>query len=176
MKIKNLFIISGLAAILLVLGVSFYFWQQDKTLLNIASREEEFKPLISDYTALAEFYYDDFRKSGESVIIYDTPRSDSDHVSRSMINGQEHCLRFTDELHDSYIRVRDSYYLDKHSLAYVCVYDGFAAFVNEGMRASYVYSVNGEKPEYITSPDTPQDDPVVAKDLGGSWYWVCRKW
>ena len=162
--------------ILLLLFVIVYVNHKlsSQTLLNISSREDDFKLLISEYTSMAEFYYNDFKKYDEKELIYLVPDDHNDKFTWCITEENSHSLELNEEQLAIYIRIDDSYYLDKHSLEYICVYDGFVSFCNDGNRASYVYSVKGNEPQYVTSPDNPYKD-IIVKKLSEHWYWVCKR-
>lgn len=170
---KNVFLIIG---ILLLLIITCYVNHKlsSQTLLNISSREEDFKPIINEYTSMAEFYYNDFKKYDAKKLIYLVPDDHNDKITWCITEGNKHSLELSDEQFAAYIRIDNSYYLDKHSLEYICVYDGFVSFCNDGNRASYVYSVKGDEPEYISDPDNLYKD-IVIKKISEHWYWVCKR-
>ncbi len=145
-----------------------------KTFLNISSREDDFKPLINEYTSMAEFYYNDFKKYDAKELIYLVPDNHNDKFTWCITEENRHSLELSDEQLAAYIRIDNSYYLDKHSLEFICVYDGFVSFCNDGNRASYVYSIDDKKPECISSPDKPYKD-IVVKKISEHWYWVCKR-
>lgn len=144
------------------------------TLLNISSREDDFKPLINEYSVIANLYYDDYKKNNSEELIYLVPNKYNDIYTACITDECRHSLELNEEQRIQYNKIKDSYYLDKHHLEYICVYNGFVSFCNNGGRASYVYSVEDKKPEYISSPNSPYDD-IAIKKLSEHWYWVCKR-
>ncbi len=170
---KIVFLIISILLLLITVGYVNHKLSS-QTLLNISSREDDFKPLISEYTSMAEFYYNDFKKYDAKKLIYLVPDDHNDKFTWCITEENRHSLELNEEQLAIYIRIDDSYYLDKHSLEYICVYDGFVSFCNDGNRASYVYSIDDKKPEYISSPDNPYKD-IVIKKISEHWYWVCKR-
>lgn len=144
------------------------------TFLNISSREDDFKPLINEYSSIANLYYDDYKKYDSEKLIYLVPNKYNDIYTACITDECKHSLELNEEQRIQYNKIIDSYYLDKQPLEYICVYNGFVSFCNNGGRASYVYSVEDKKPEYISSPNSPYDD-IAIKKLSEHWYWVCKR-
>ncbi len=170
---KNIVILIAIIPLLAVI-LFVIIKQSSLTFLNISSREDDFKQLVSEYTSLADFYYDDFKKYAEKKLIYLVPDDHNDKYTWCITEGYNHSLELSKNQLKSYVEIDDSYYLDKHSLEYICVYEGFVSFCNDGGRTSYVYSVEDKKPQYISSPDKPYKD-ICIKKLASHWYWVCKR-
>lgn len=169
-------IIVAIIAALSLLSIIIYAicTQSSLTWLNISSREDDFKQLINEYTSIAELYYGDLKKYDAKELLYLVPDDHNDKYTWCITEEYRHSIELSEDQLEKYNKIINSYYLDKHSLEYICVYDGFVSFCNDGSRASYVYSVEGKKPEYITSPDRPYKD-ICVKKLSEHWYWICKR-
>lgn len=137
---------------------------------KIPSRIDDFKPYISEYTQAAEFYYDDFSKSKAYSLVYSVPSSDNDTEIICYSENYKHECPIPEQVNNSLSQIRDSYYLDKQPLDSIVVYTGFVAFCNNNGRASYVYSINGSKPEHINTPE--EDKRVLVYKITDNWYFV----
>ncbi|NLT08138.1 MAG: hypothetical protein GXY08_01355 [Ruminococcus sp.] len=173
-KTKLITIIFILPVLVVIILIVRHLTDPNLTHLNISSRENEFKPLVKEYTSLAEFYYDDFQKYDTEELVYLVPSQKDNAISWCITEKHKHSIELNNNQVDNYTKVKDSYYLDKNHLSYICVYNNCVSFCNDNGRASYVYSVNDKKPEYISSPDNPYNDIVVRK-LANNWYWVCKR-
>ena len=70
--------------------------------------------------------------------------------------------------------VLSTFNLDGKGLETIYVYDTFVSFKIVNGRASFVYSVNGEKPRYVNRPDEGKLRIHVEK-IFDNWYYACMQ-
>ena len=127
-------------------------------------------PCIDDYTKVAKCYYEDFEKYDAEHLVYSIPSEKNKDIICYTENFNHEIIM--DEItYQSFLMVEDSYRVDKQPIDYISVYDGFVSFCNNNGRASYVYSVYGEKPEFISNPDKPTDFLSVS-EISDNWHYV----
>lgn len=83
-------------------------------------------------------------------------------------------ISLTDKEYQALQTVYDNYNPDKHSLEYIRACDGFAAFCEANGRASFIYSVDDEKPSFVNIPDEAARSIWVEK-IADHWYYACQQ-
>lgn len=137
---------------------------------KVAGSTEKILHCIDDYTKVAKYYYEDFEKYDAEHLVYSVPTEKYKDVICYTENFNHEIIM--DEItHQSFLIVEDTYRVDKQPIDYICVYDGFVSFCNNNGRASYVYSIYGDKPEFISTPNIPTDFLHVS-EISDNWYYV----
>ena len=136
-----------------------------------SSRINDFKPLINEYTNIAQSYYNDYSKYNTESLVYSVPTSNSGSSIICYSDQYEHRFDLTADEMNNISAIQKQYRLDKQSLDYIAVYCGFVAFCNNNHRASYVYSLNNQKPEFISTPNNDNKKISVSK-ITDNWYFV----
>lgn len=158
---------------LFVIGGISYFIYHMLFYPKVPSRMDDFALCIKEYTQVAEFYYKDFEKYNTDILIYSVPYDENDKDIVCFTEEYNHEIMIGENECQSFSKICDSYHLDKQSLSYICVYDGFVSFCNDNGRASYVYSIFDKKPLYIKNPNESKEDLHIRK-MFDNWYFVCE--
>lgn len=144
----------------------------------VPSRKKDFLSCVKEYTQVAKFYYDDFQKYDTDCLYYFTLNQTTNMGNdvACITQGYEHKLKLSNSIYNSFIKIEESYYLDKSYLESVDVYKGFVSFCNVNGRSSYVYSVNDNKPKYINSPNASNaNERLYISKICDNWYYVCTR-
>ena len=136
---------------------------------KVSSKIHTFMPYIDEYTHVAQFYYDDFLKYDAIALVYSIPTDKNEKIVCFDENYKHEIYPGNDILSDISV-IRSAYDLDKHLLNNIAVDEGFVYFCNANGRASYVYSIKGNKPEYINGIEKKRR--ILAKKITDNWYFV----
>jgi hypothetical protein len=140
--------------------------------INVGFNADKLLDNIDEYTAVAQFCYDDYSKYDTDILTYYF--DDEDNTITCPSKGYEHTLEATQEIIDDFLAVDKVYYVDKQNLYAICVYDGFVSFFNINGYASLVYSVNDKKPKYVSSSSNDYDIFLFKRKLCDNWYFVSK--
>ena len=109
-----------------------------------------------EYTQIAELCYQDYLQLSEN-----------DNIEYSV-----YLFNLTDEKYQALKTIYDNYRLDKHDLDFIGACDNFVSFGIANGRASFIYSVNNEKPNFVNRPDDDYKSIWVEK-ITDHWYYAC---
>ena len=169
-KLKKAAIITAVFAILsgaALLALRILFFEP-----KVPSRKDDFLPLITEYTQVAEYYSSDFEKYDAERLIYSVPDGNEAHCFNS---EYVHELPISEPTLTSVKKIKAAYYLDKHHLEDIIVDGNYVLFGNIAGRAVYIYSKDGTKPE---SADCLNSGRALVYKMADNWYFttVPEKW
>lgn len=169
-KLKKAAIITAVFAILsgaALLALRILFFEP-----KVPSRKDDFLPLITEYTQVAEYYISDFEKYDAERLIYSVPDGNEAHCFNS---EYVHELPISEPTLTSVKKIKAAYYLDKHHLEDIIVDGNYVLFGNIAGRAVYIYSKDGTKPE---SADCLNSGRALVYKMADNWYFatVPEKW
>lgn len=126
-----------------------------------------------EYTQIAELCYKDYlqlkKNDGDInraayLLSYDRKRLHNCISDNTIIltNGESQSLQTTD----------DDFYLAKKKLDFIEVQDNFVAFGIVNGRASFIYSLNDDKPNFVNTANENYQRIYVEK-ITDHWYFSC---
>jgi hypothetical protein len=126
-----------------------------------------------EYTQIAELCYQDYLQLSENDNIeYSVYLFNLDKKRLTSYNPEKHTISLTDEKYQALKTIYDNYRLDKHDLDFIGACDNFVSFGIANGRASFIYSVNNEKPNFVNRPDDDYKSIWVEK-ITDHWYYAC---
>ena len=140
---------------------------------KISARSKDFSLYIEEYKQVADFYYKDFKEYNADLLVYSFPYDDNEKEIVCFTEGYKHKLIIDETIHQSFLKLLDSYSLDNQYLDHIVVYDGFVSFGNINLNSSYVYSIYDYEPKYISNPNNI-NQKLYVKKLSDKWYFACN--
>ena len=126
-----------------------------------------------EYTQIAELCYQDYLQLSENDNIeYSVYLFNLDKKRLTSYNPEKHTISLTDEKYQALKTIYDNYRLDKHDLDFIGACDNFVSLGIANGRASFIYSVNNEKPNFVNRPDDDYKSIWVEK-ITDHWYYAC---
>lgn len=134
--------------------------------------KEEFLENESAYTRIAKLYYEDYKQYNiNAVFRYFTPSENG----KVQCVTDEHSFKINYDDYKNYEKIKKNYRLDKQTLEFIYVYDGFVSFVNINGRESYIYSVDDEEPMYINDYSDKNKSyyyNISVRKMVDHWYYA----
>lgn len=159
----------GIAALLIVAVLFFvfkapprYFYSYDKE--RLLDNEAE-------YTEIAKVCLEHRAEHGKDI---NGAIPKAGQVHEFTIYCDECDAPLNKNVTDAAKAVKQSFYLAKHGLDGIRVYENFVSFGIVTGSASLIYSESGEKPTFVNSPDGKHEPkkPYVEK-ITEHWYYAC---
>lgn len=157
-----------IASVLLLGIVALWFLSPHPA---ISYNKELFLENKSYYNDVATICKENYKKSKFTDVVSFEPSSDVE--SLYCYNNKEY-YPLTDEQKNSVKIVEEEFLLDHQSLEALTVTDTYVVFNIVNGRASFIYSDDNSKPEFV---NTPKEDSkrIYVEKIVDNWYFACNQ-
>lgn len=137
----------------------------------ISYDKDSFIAIKDSYTEIAKLIYNDYTKNHfDGIYSYGI----NSNKTRIFCYSSNNNLILNNSEYKSLNKILDNFRLDKHSLSRIYAYNKFITFGTESGRASFVYSANDTRPQYVNTPDDNMNHIYIEKIMD-NWYYVCTR-
>lgn len=89
-------------------------------------------------------------------------------------NNEQAYYSLTQEQKQAFITIKSVFKLDHQGLENVFVNEHFVSFGVANGRASFIYSLSNQKPDFVNSPKENNDNIFVEK-ITNNWFYACKQ-
>ncbi len=142
----------------------------------IPSAPEDIREMVTSeqksYDMIAESVYENYLSVGDDERLYYVSYGRETAPSEAGSYEREYSIVMLNEedvLSKDYIKV--DFLLCNKEFYYIRAYDGFVSFCDSDGYASIVYSVDGARPQHVTSP-SENFDKICCYKISDNWYYM----